>query len=44
MLFAPKSKNHTQECLSEQPIWHTEDLFKFFAMGLFIGFMVGLLF
>jgi hypothetical protein len=37
-----KQPKHTQEWLKKQPLWHTADLFRFFAMGIFVGFLIGL--
>ena len=34
----------TQEWMKRQPIWHTKDLWIFFAYGSILGFIVGLLF
>jgi hypothetical protein len=34
---------HTQEWLKKQAIWHDIDLFKAFAFGAFIGFLVGVI-
>jgi hypothetical protein len=34
----------TQAYLKSQPIWHDVDLYKTFAFGLLLGFLIGLLF
>jgi hypothetical protein len=35
---------HTQEYLKNQPLWHDRDLFKALAVGLVLGFLIGLCF
>jgi hypothetical protein len=35
---------HTKEYLKSQPLWHDIDLAKAFAVGAFVGFLIGLLF
>ena len=34
---------HTQIWMKNQPIWHDKDLFYFLALGIGIGFVIGLL-
>jgi hypothetical protein len=34
---------HTQEWLKKQPLWHDKDLFYFLALGIGIGFLIGVL-
>jgi hypothetical protein len=36
----PKTKNY----LKSQPIWHDRDLYKAMAVGVCIGFIVGIIF
>jgi hypothetical protein len=35
---------HTKIWLKKQPVWHDADLFRFFAMGVLVGFLIGLIF
>lgn len=35
---------HTKTWIDKQPVWHDADLFRFFAMGIFVGFLIGLIF
>jgi hypothetical protein len=32
---------HTQEWLKKQAIWRDSDMFKAFAFGVFVGFIIG---
>jgi hypothetical protein len=32
---------HTQEWLKKQPLWHDADLFRFFVVGMLVGFLIG---
>ena len=41
-VWLEKQPAHTQEWLKKQPIWHEADLFRFFAMGALVGFLIGL--
>ena len=34
----------TKAYIESQPIWHDRDLFKAAAFGVFVGFLIGLLF
>ena len=35
---------HTKQYLKSQPLWYDIDLAKAFGIGLFVGFLIGLLF
>jgi hypothetical protein len=39
-----KQPKHTQEWLKKQAIWHDADLFRFLAIGMLVGFLIGLIF
>lgn len=43
-VWLEKQPKHTQEWLKKQAIWHDADLFRFFAMGALVGFLIGLIF
>lgn len=34
----------TKAYLNSQPLWHDRDLYKAFAIGMFLGFIIGLCF
>ena len=34
---------HTKEYLKKQAVWHDVDMFKAFAVGAFVGLLMGLL-
>ena len=42
-VWLEQQPKHTQEWLKKQPVWHDADLFRFFAMGAFLGFLIGLI-
>jgi hypothetical protein len=37
-----KQPKHTQEWLKKQAVWHDIDLFRFFAIGMLVGFLIGI--
>lgn len=34
---------HTKTYLKNQPLWHDKDLYKAIAMGILIGFFIGVI-
>lgn len=33
----------TQEYLKRQPVWHDRDMYKSFAVGIFVGILIGVI-
>jgi hypothetical protein len=33
---------HTKAWLKKQPLWHDADLFRFFVVGMLVGFLIGI--
>ena len=34
--------HHTKEYLKKQAVWHDADLFRFFVVGMLVGFLIGI--
>ena len=41
--WVEQQPKHTQEWMKRQPIWHTKDLWIFFAYGSILGAIAGFL-
>jgi hypothetical protein len=40
-VWLEKQPKHTQEWLKKQAVWHDADLFRFFVVGILVGFLLG---
>jgi ElaB/YqjD/DUF883 family membrane-anchored ribosome-binding protein len=42
-LWYDRLPEHTKTYLKSQPIWHDIDMFKAAAVGVFVGFLIGVI-